>query len=201
MLKLNNVSNWLFDNINNFFQGSAGINRVENGEQLCVANILNAKYMEWELNQDIVDIALYDIKGSFSWILPRFMRDFASRVQQLCLLYLYTDMAEEEISGVWFEAGKTDAFRLEEIKIKVISYPQVIKDMIDEKCLFIKDWVKMSYRKLRLFITLDLLRKPYYLLDNFAPCRYEVPDAVTNCLIKEFNWVKLRPAFAFHKRI
>lgn len=201
MLKLSKVSDWLFENIDNFFQGTGRMNAVENDWHLRSSKILNANYIEWELNQGIIDIALFDIKSSFSWIVPRFIRKFASRMQQLGLLYLYTDMAEEEISDGWFEEPATAIYMAEPDKIKVISYPQVIRDIIDNKCSYIFDWLKIAYKKSRLFITLELLRNPYYLLGNFAPIKYEVPETDTTCFIGGSDWVKLNPAFAFHKRI
>jgi hypothetical protein len=201
MPKLSNVNEWLFNNIDNFFQGTERINSGENSGHLHPVNVLNTNYIEWELNQDIFDIAFCDIKCSFSWIIPRFIRKLAGRVKQLGLLYLYTDVAEEEISGRLVETRETAALTLEKAKKTVFSFPQRINDITVAKCLSISNWLKIEYNKLRLFVTMGLLRKPYYLLGTFAPYGYEVPETETTRLIKEFNWFKLNPAFAFHKRI
>jgi len=201
MLKLSNVSDWVFNNIDHFFRGTSGINSGENSDHLCNINVMNTNYIEWELNQDIFDIAFCDIKTSFSWIMPGFIKNLAGRVKQLGLLYLYTDVAEEEVSGRWIETRETANMTLEKAKSRVISYYQVINDIATSKCLSISDWLKIKYNNFRLFVTLELLRKPYYLLGNFAPDIYEVPETEITPLLNEFHWFKLNPAFAFHKRI
>jgi hypothetical protein len=201
MLKLSRIRDRMFINIDNFFQGTARMNVADKNEYLYTTNVLNVNYMEWELNQDIFDIALFDIKSSFSWIIPGFIIKFAGRVKQLVFLFLYTDVAEEEISRGWAEVLENAPDFKKHDESKVIFYPQVIKEMTGSKYLSIIDWLKMKYIKSRVFITIKLLRKPYYLLGNFTPNKNKVPEPENATLIREFAWAKLNPAFAFYKRI
>lgn len=201
MIKLRNLSDWLFTNIDHFFQGNVSMNIIENEYHVCTSNVLNTNNIEWELNQDIFDIAFCDIKSSFSWIIPGFIKKIAGRMKQLGLLYLYTDVSEEEIFGQFMLTRAQAALTLEKIRNTVILYPHVINDVTIAKCLSISEWIRIKCAKFRLFVTLELLRKPYYLLGNFSPSVYEVPVTETSRLGKEFSWFKLNPAFAFHKRI
>jgi hypothetical protein len=196
MLKLSNMGERLFNSIDNFFQGTVKIDRVENDANLYMSNILKCNHIEWELNQDYFDILISDLRASLSRIIPGFIRRFAIRIQRLVLLYLYTD--ETEIETI--ETDNYLSFFLEPGMNIVLSYPQVMQDIIGSKCLFISDWMKDLYRKCNLTFRYGLLKKPYHLLGNFTPNHYEVHVTETCFIMKEFNEAKLNPAFAYHKR-
>jgi hypothetical protein len=196
MFKLSNIGERLYNCIDNFFQGTVKHEVDNNAIGLSTFNSLKYNYIEWELHQDYIDIIIFDLKASFSWIIPGFLRKFGSKVQQWCLVYLFTDMALEEIYATTYSLPSIPA----QGKKAVILYPKVIKDMISAKCSCTCNWLYESYKKSKLIITFELLRKPYYLLGNFAPYRYDVPVKETSFIMKELKSVKLNPAFAYHKR-
>ena len=68
--RVNATGDWIYNSIDNFFQGSTNRNITVIEGNLSLSSKLSSTYIEWELNQDIVDIALIDIRSSFSWILP-----------------------------------------------------------------------------------------------------------------------------------
>lgn len=196
MLRLSTISESVFNTLDIFFRGTVKINIVENEVNQEIDNTLNNCYIEWNMHQDYFDIAIFDLKASFSWMIPRFARKLGRRIQQLGLLVLYMDVAEELI-----ETQDYQPFIQEPGMEKVLSYPQVLKNVINGKCLLISDWVKEIYRKCHFIIDLKLINKPYYLLGHFAPNQYEVPVKESILIIKEFNGIKLNPAFAYHQRI
>lgn len=123
----NTTSDWIYNHIDNFFRGSANKYKAEFTGNLSNTTIISTSYKEWELNQDIVDIAFKDIKSSLNWILPGFIRKFAFRLHQLALLYLFTDVVNDEESSEW----------------------------IDSNCLSINNWWKKFISWLRVFLRLN----------------------------------------------
>jgi hypothetical protein len=197
MLKLSNIGERLFNSIDNFFQGPVKVSLVGNVVNLDASNILDYSYIEWDLNQSYIDIVISDLKASFGWIIPGSIRKVVRRIHQSGLIYLYTDTEEEGIT----ETNDYSLFLKEPGINKVLSYPQAIQDAKYFKCLYISDWLKYIYRKCAPLINYGLLKKPYYLLGNFAPSQFEVPITEPCFIMKEFNGLKLKPAFAYHKRI
>jgi len=201
MFKLDKAEDWLFINIDKFFRGPGINSSTESDDNSHYSNPLNTNYMEWELNQDILDIALCDFVHSFRLFVPCFIRKFAYRFQQLALLYLYTDQVENEISSKWHDIGWTGVINEDPFKINVITGHKVNKDLTCSKCLFISEWLKNIYKMSWLYRCLGCRKATYHLTGYFSPRIYEVPIAGIKYLIAAFDRAKLNPAFAFHKRI
>jgi len=197
----NTTGDWIYNNIDNFFQGPANKYKADFNGDLSNPTILRTSYKEWELNQGIADIAFKDIKSSLSWILPGFVRKFAFRLQQLSLLYLFTDVVNEEESSE--RAGLRDYHNDHSIldKGKILYTLQGFTDRIDSNCLSINNWWKQFISRLRVFLRLEQDKKTYYLLGYFAPLGLDYSIDNQNYMIRGPDQSKLNPAFSFHKRI
>jgi len=197
----NTAGDWIYNNIDNFFQETVNKHKVELNGDFPNPTILSTSYQEWELNQGIVDIAFKDIKSSLIWILPGFVRKFAFRLQQLTLLYLFTDVVNEE------ESSERDELRVQYNdhiildKGKILYTLQGFKDRIGSNCLSINNWWKQFISRLRVFLRLEQEKKIYYLLGYFSPHRLDYSIDNQNYMIRGPDQSKLNPAFSFHKRI
>lgn len=195
------AGDWIFNSIDIFFQGSVSRN-IETAEgNLSFSDQLSSTYAEWELNQDIVDIALIDIRSSFSLIMPGFLKKIAFRLQQLTFLYLFTDLPNENQFQEWIEIKDKNIIQHEPDKCRAFHPLQVIKDKIGPKCLSINDWLKNIYNRLRIVRQFEQNKKTYYLLGYFAPFRYDDQPNDLKHMIRGPDKVKLYPAYSFHKRI
>jgi hypothetical protein len=197
----NTAANWVYNNIDHFFQGATNNRIIAVEGNFLQAEKVGIVYTEWELNQDIADIALIDIQNSFSWILPGFVKKFAFRVRQIILLYLNTDEVNDEESQDWFDLKYLKLKTEEPHSIKITKFPLVFKDSICSKCLFISDWLKKISVKLRIFFIAMQKKRTYYLLGNFAPGGKDILNENQNNMIRGPDKVNLNPSFSFHKRI
>jgi hypothetical protein len=193
----NAAGDWVFNYIDYFFRGS--INRDFNGD-LPNPDKFHSTCIEWELNQDIADIVLNDIKISFNWILPAFVRKYTFRLHQLALLYLFTDVVYDNESRELPDFQHKEVIHTDSVKKIVISSLQVIKERFDSKCLFINDWLKNLYMRFKMFLRLEKDNKTYYLLGYFAPQTYNGPYDEKNYMIRGPDKAKIYPAFSFHIR-
>jgi hypothetical protein len=198
---INTTGNWFYNCIDNFFRGSAngkiGVFEFNDFTSEKVSSI----QIEWELNQDIIDIAFIDIRSSLSWILPAFLKKFAIRLHQLTFLYLFTDLVNDEENQEWIELKNKNFIRHEPDKSRVIYTIEDLKNRIGARCLSLNDWLRNTYSRFKLFLRPEQHRETYYLLGYFAPRGYEDPHDDQNYMIRGPDKVKLNPAFSFHKRI
>lgn len=197
---VNKASDWIYQNIDNFFCGSVNQTVGDAVGDHFPSNKSNTNYFEWELKQNIVDIALIDIRSSLCWVLPGFIKKIALRLHQLTVLYLYTDVVYEEEIQEWIESKDIHIIQTEDCKNKFIYPFQVINDRILSKCLFLNDWLKKVFSRFRRFLKLEREKETYYLLGYFAPQPYHDSYDDQNYLNNGPDKVKLNPAYSFHKR-
>lgn len=198
----NNTGERIFYHIDSFFQGQAIRNKeVISGGYLSNQNTPCIIYMEWDLNQDIADIAFKDIKSSLSWLIPGFIRKYAVRFQQLSLLYLYTDVVNEDESGGWSELSGNHTNLIFFDKRRSLKTIQGFKESIDAKSLSILNWWKKFNCRLNVFLKMEQEEKPFYLLGYFAPQGSDNSIDHRNFMIRGPDKTKLSPAYSSLLRI
>jgi hypothetical protein len=193
------LNDWIYNNIDNFFRGSSNIEKRVSEENFSMSDILISSQVEWDLSQDIVDIALIDFKCSLNFILPGFIKRIAFRLYQLTFLYLYTDVSNEEEFQKWNELSDKTNFQLQ--NNKNIYTLLDVKDEIGSKCLPINVWLKKTYSGFIKFLRLEQCRKTYFLLRYFGPKGNDDPCNDKSFMITGPDKAELNPAFSFHKRI
>ena len=198
---VNKSCDWVFVKIDRFFQGSkiqqnASINKTHSFKNECSSNC----DLVWELNQDVADIAINDLKESLSWLLPGFVRKYANKLNQLLLLYFFTDMpVEDEVSNPVDPEGINTA-NVSGKSAKIIYVIRELKEDLSCKFLSIQDWWSRLFRKICLLLHGEPPKKTFYLLGDFIPKGYDYSVDNQNYIIKEPDKTKLNPAFSFHKR-
>lgn len=195
----NKAGDWIYNSIDNFFQGPASRYNADIRRNSPVQDILSSTQVEWELNQDIADIAFQDIKNCLRWIIPGFIKRYAIRLHQYSLLYLFTDVSGEEESPAWGLNSNKD--RINSDQSKIVYVFQHIKVEIISDCLSIIDWWKRSIGRLKVSIKVEEEKETYYLPGYFAPKRYGYLVHSQDQMIRGPDKSKLNPAFSFHKRI
>lgn len=196
----NKAFDCIFIRIDAFFEGTATINKVECQENSCKYFNLKSAHAEWDLNQDVLDIAIGDIRKTFSWILPCFIKDFAFRLKQTILLYLYIDEVEGDAYTksiyVKYQHNKDNEYA----KIRLILNLEAINDNIAAKCLFFNEWMRNARKKYGILRKLEKQMKTLNLYGYFTPQTIDYPNVDRNHSGWKLNRFKLNPAFSFHKR-
>jgi len=198
---VNKTGDWLYNGIDNFFQGPADRYIMEFHRDSSNQYNSSANQIEWELNQNIVDIAFKDITSSISWMIPGFVRKYAIRFYQVSLLYFFTDVASEEESSEWAALDKINHDILISDKKKILYTLQEFKDRIDSTCMSINNWLKKFISSLKVLLRLEEEKKTYYLPGYFALQGNGYIINSQNRMIRGPDKSKLNPAFSFHKRI
>jgi hypothetical protein len=199
--KANRTGEWIFYHIDYFFQGHTNKYNAELNSYFSNQKNISASQVEWELNQDVVDIAFKDIKSGLSSILPIFLRRFITRLYQLSLLYLFTDVVYEEESPEWSELGDNHCDLIIMDRSKVLNILPCFEEKINSNCLSINHWLKKFKYGLRVFLRPEQEKKTYYLLGHFALREYDNSVTNQNHMIRGPDSAKLYPAFSYRKRI
>jgi hypothetical protein len=198
---INKSCDWIFMRIDHFFQGSKiHTNAKPNNSDPIHCEKNQGSEVVWELNQDIADIAINDLREGIGWLLPERARQYLYRIYQQLLLYFFIDIpGEDEVSNpldldlinMDINAGR---------KSKVISVIQELKEDASCKFLSIHEWWVRLFHKLYLLLHSEPQKKTFYLLGNFTPKGYDYSVDNQNYMIREPDKTNLNPAFSFHKR-
>jgi hypothetical protein len=194
------TSDWVFYKIDSFFQGS-----LQN-EKNCYAGLAESAVVDsgysqvWELNQDLADIAINDMNHSLNWLIPGFVKHYASRLKHELLLYFYMDaIIEDESLNLNFQ----NSLHIDEAtpgKSKIIVIMTELQTRISCKLVSINDWWIRMINKLSLFLKIDDQDKTYYLLGSFAPQGFDNQLDNSIYMTSGPDKFKFNATFSFHKR-
>ena len=131
---------------------------------------------------------------------PVFIKDFAFRLKQTILLYLYIDEVEGDAYTksihVKYQHNKDN----EIAKIRLILNLEVINDNIAAKCLFFNEWMRNTSQRYGILRKLEKQMKTFNLYGYFATQTFDYSNDDQNHSGWKLNKFKLNPAFSFHKR-
>jgi len=195
------ICDWVYGNIDSFFQGSAKKSKTEFKDNLAASNeFRSGSCQTWMLNQGVIDIVLKDINESLSWLLPGFIRQFTNRLHQHSLLYFFTDYFIEDDSYEWDLLWVPPIDQASGNKGNTIYVTQEFKGGIISKFLSISDWWVRFFHKLIYFAGTEPRKKSYYLSGNAASPGYDYSIDNQNCMIRGPDKSKLNQSFSFHRR-
>ena len=198
---VNKTSNWIYNGIDNFFKEPVDSLNTKLHDDSYNYYFSTGSQIEWELNQDIADIAFKDIRSSLGWIIPGFVRKFAIRLNRVFLLYVFTDIDSEEESSEWTALNKINYDIMNSCNKKILYTFRGLKGRIDSNCLTINTWCKKFIASVKVFLRLEEEKKTSYSPAYFAPHGNGHITGSQNLMIRGPDISKLYPAFSFHKRI
>lgn len=199
---IGNICDWVYQNLDWFFQGPSAkpqeANRNDISRQCC--NGSGVYSFEWEMNQGVVDIAINDIKCSFSWLMPGFLKEIViNGHRKLIHTMLLDSIIEEEFSDIEFDDSEISASNIGDSG-KTSPSIQLYKERINEKVLSINDWLHGLFEKLKLYFIIESRQETFYLLGYFAPEGYDYITDNQNYMIRGPDKVNFTTAGSFHKR-
>jgi hypothetical protein len=164
------IGDGLFRFTDSFFQGS-NCGSTENPDKIIPADQVNC--MVWELNQGVEDIVLKDLSVSINLLVPAFLRKPAAQFYKKVCMYFLVDAAieEESLDPTNISASSLTFPPLQEGKILTLFSDT--KKIVSANVLSLRDWLKFKLQKVSSFLRLLQPEKPYYLLGDFAPSRYD----------------------------
>jgi len=194
------ASDWVFFKIDGFFQGpqyeespiyTGFPGRNEAGQVYS---------REWDLNQDVADIALKDINKSLGWLIPSFIKHFTIKLKQEIMLYLYIDpIIEDDAFNVSNFSGLPQQ-DLPQDKSKIIFIMTGIKSGIKSGIVSVNDWWIHHIHLLSKLFKPESRERTYYLLGSFVPQGLEYQPGSSVFMNRAPDKVKFHTGFAFHKR-
>lgn len=195
------ICDWIYVNLDSFFQGSTKRYKAGFNNSLSTNNNFSYGYSKvWVLNQGVVDIAFKDIKESLNWLLPGFIRQFANRIHQESLLYLFTDYIIEDGSSESDLLLAPNVDSTSGNKGNTIYVFREFKEENNSKFLSISDWWFRLFNKIILFTRIETYKKTYYISTNFTSHGYDYSIDNQNYMIRGPDKSKLNLSFSFHKR-
>jgi hypothetical protein len=198
---INKACNWVYRNIDHFFRGNFNQQRADLTSRPGHKEGFSAGCcQEWDLHQDVMDIAYKDVKGSLSWLVPDTVKQFVYRLNQRFLLYFYTDIivGEDDSVSSLLQLGKDISLTKNS---KHVFIPETIKAGVKSKLLSANDWWVKQLHTISLLIGSAFRKKTYYLLADFTPRGYDIPQNDRYHMIRGPDKIKLNPASFFHIRI
>lgn len=184
---INKIGDVLYGNIDNFFQGKVTLRSQELSVEHPQTDIHS---MTWELNQGIEDIVIKDLKISLKVLIPGIISRRIEHVFRKACMYFLVDAAIEEVS---VDPGNQPDSKIE------LSVPPAAKQLFvfnslkigtNQHVLALIDWLKIKLQRIRSGLRPPGHDKPYYLLGDFTPSRYELYS----------DNIKFRKACIFHLR-
>jgi hypothetical protein len=191
---------WVFFKIDGYFRGYPKQEKTFYSGSPDSKETYSAYIQEWELNQDVADIALKDLNYSLNWLIPDIIKHFANRLHQELLLYFYTDTILEDGSLNVHDMNNLSIQEASSDKSKIISMITELQAGISSKLLSISDWWLKMIHKLSQFLKMDHKEKTYYLLGTFASQGYDNHADNSIYMIRGPDKLKINPTFSFHKR-
>lgn len=195
------IGNWVYNRVDYFFSGTS----VElpfyydDGNSTSI-NPDVAYCQEWELNQDIADIAYKDIEAGLRCLVPVCFRHWLNKVYQNVCIYFQADYTvQEEYSELHKMCLIFNNKSSDDIEKRVI----IIEPQIEVKAIKIflfSNLIKGAVYKLNTVLRLRKIKKTYYLPENTTTSIYEYYLDKQNCMIRGPDRSKLNPAISFHIR-
>jgi hypothetical protein len=184
---INKIGDVLYGNIDKFFQGKVNLPSQELSVKHTQTDI---HCMTWELNQGVEDIVIKDLKISLKILIPGIISRRIERVYRKACMYFLVDAAIEE--------GSLDPGKQPESKMELSAPPaskqifviNSLKMCANQHILALIDWLKIKLQRIRPGIRQPGHDKPYYLLGDFSPLRFELYS----------GHIKFRKACIFHLR-
>ena len=197
---INNAGNSIFDMVNRFFTGSSKLqNGVPENDFQSSQDQLNAYTREWELNQDVSDIVIKDIRLSFNILIPSSLIERLSKIQQRIMLYFYIDEMEDDLNAKE-SSSFSFASLVEPINKRIILFTGTTRNKVTSRVISFLDWWKAFINKLEILLELKEDEPTYYLIGNFTPNTHDRFKSYHDHDARGPDPSKLKSIFPFHKR-
>jgi hypothetical protein len=171
MKLISKLGDGLFRFTDSFFRGS-GHRLPENPDKIFQAD--DANCIVWELDQGFEDIFLKDLIVSINILIPAFVRKPIGKLYRKACLYFLVDAAIEEES-IDPENIKSSLKSLTTSQpAKILTLFRATNEKVGTRVISMIDWLEIKLHKVSCFLRRQRPDKPYYLLGNFTPLRYDI---------------------------
>jgi hypothetical protein len=166
------ISDKIYRSTDKFFQGNTI--QADGNDPNFKGGYGEEHVMVWELNQGIEDIVMKDLQAGYHLLLPSMVRFHIEKMfKSICLYFLVDAVIEDETLEQ--ETDRVSRLKLISTPVaKQIMLTREIKNRVSRKILSLQDWLKIKMQKLRVILSHLQKDKPYYLLGNFAPARFDI---------------------------
>lgn len=195
--KIGRLCDWVFGKADRLFRGSQRCFWAdERGLTTCGSLEEPANMMEWDLHQQVSDIAWTDVQAVLRLIVPGFARRYAWKLYNKLTLYFIADATCDDEMERMHRIIAFPGYRE-----KILSIAAEARFRIPVKCVSFKSWWIRFIHRLSALLKARPIEKTYYLLGDFAPGN----PSPFNDSHSGTTWgpapSNLKSTVAFHKRI